>query len=75
MVANKYASEARAAKQRYRVWRSCTSKRPYQSEQDAKANWHLEGQRIYRCAVCSLWHRTSGIRTTLARVRRVRRNA
>ena len=71
-MANKYAAQAKAAQRRYREWRSCTRKRGYASEAEALAGWTLDGQRVYSCPICTLWHRTSGIRTTLGRVRRAK---
>lgn len=43
----------------YRMWRSCTEKRKYSHEGQARREAHKQKQRAYRCKYCDGWHLTS----------------
>lgn len=67
MSKNKYAKEAKAAKQANRRWNMCESKVAFDSEEAA----FQKNQKTYKCPYCGKWHR-SGAFTTLVNTLRNR---
>lgn len=66
-MTNKYATQAKEAREERLRKRMCTDKARFSSEAHAQQ----PGQRHYRCPFCQGWHRSGAFASLVAKVHRL----